>query len=157
MANTKRRPIELILHEDKMHLTKEEIEQRRREQVEIQVGTGEPPEYLNANQRRRFRDIVKPLITLGIYSDLDADCLATYCIASMEYTALTKELAKIDLKVGDEEAQKEYKRIAIERDRAFAQARTTANDLGLNITSRCRIIKPEIAEPPKNKFDQFVK
>lgn len=42
------------------------------------------------------------------------------------------------------------------QDRALKQCRACANDLGLSISSRARLVMPEAKEPPKeNKFNKF--
>ena len=43
------------------------------------------------------------------------------------------------------------------QDKSFKQCRACANDLGLTITSRCKLILPKTPENPKeNKFAKFV-
>lgn len=152
----KKQPISLLQFKNKKHLTKEEIKSRKEQEIKAPTGKGEPPSYLTAAQKRQFEELVGPLIELDIYSDIDADCLAFYCIAASEFVKLTKILRKIKIDPEDEAVMVAYKRVATERDRAFRQAERCASDLGLNITSRCRLVVPKIEEKPENKFDKFV-
>ena len=44
------------------------------------------------------------------------------------------------------------------QDKYFAQCEATARALGLNITSRCKLVIPQEPPVPKsNKFDRFKK
>ena len=44
------------------------------------------------------------------------------------------------------------------RDKALKQCRACASDLGLTISSRCKLVAPKVEEPVKeNKFSRFVK
>jgi P27 family predicted phage terminase small subunit len=45
------------------------------------------------------------------------------------------------------------------QERYFKQCRSSANDLGLSISSRCKLVVPETKEekPKENKFKQFEK
>lgn len=43
-------------------------------------------------------------------------------------------------------------------DRYFKQCRASASDLGLTISSRCKLVVPKTEEEPKpNKFNKFKK
>ena len=42
------------------------------------------------------------------------------------------------------------------QDRALNQSRACANDMGLSISSRCKLVAPQPKEPPRqNKFKKF--
>jgi P27 family predicted phage terminase small subunit len=42
------------------------------------------------------------------------------------------------------------------QDKYFKQCRAAANDLGLSISARCRLVVPKAQEkPPENKFNKF--
>ena len=48
--------------------------------------------------------------------------------------------------------------LALLQDKYFAQCESTARALGLNITSRCKLVIPQEPPVPKsNKFDRFKK
>lgn len=99
-------------------------------------------------------------------SELDEDCLARYLIAKDNYLKFTKFLNKAmkdkASKQNKDNMEKqallsaEIEQNLINQDRAFKQCRQSASDLGLSISSRCRLIVPEAPEKPKeNKFAKF--
>ena len=70
--------------------------------------------------------------------------------------ALTLALA---LSLGLKESPLQYDAWSKVQERYFKQCRACANDLGLTISSRCRLVVPEAKEstPKANKFKQFEK
>ena len=50
----------------------------------------------------------------------------------------------------------EMEKLISMQDKAFKQCRASANDLGLTIASRCKLVMPTVEEKPKeNKFTKF--
>lgn len=162
-----REPIDLIIAKGKKHLTKEEIENRRNSEINIDdYKNVEAPSYLNKKQKKEFMEIATKLVDIGIMSELDEDCLARYLIAKDNYLRFTKLLNsamknKTSKKNKDDvEIQKtlslDIESYLIQQDRAFKQCNTCADKLGLTITSRCRLQVPQAPEKPKeNKFTRF--
>lgn len=149
-----RQPIELIQAKGKKHLTKEEVKIRQEQQLKLEPKEEEivAPNYLTEGLRKEFNEIAKKLLDIGIMTELDNDCLARYLLAKqlyLKYTSLlTKEVSK-----GNVEKTEKYMSI---QDKAFKQCRASANDLGLTITSRCKLIMPQPKEKIKeNKFKKF--
>lgn len=165
MPNPKQ-PIQLIQAKGKKHLTKSEIEERTRSEVQPNTDNIKPPKYLTPAQKKRFRTIVKDLITLGIMGNTDCDALARYIIAEDMYIKITERLTEalnsseslegsedID---GYSDAVAAVNYYAKLHDKYFKQCRAAANDLGLSISARCRLVVPKApVEKPKNKFDKF--
>lgn len=163
-----REPIDLILAKGKKHLTKEEIEQRKNSEINVdEYKNVKAPSYLSKKQKNEFMEIAEKLLKIGIMCELDEDCLARYIISKDNYLKFTK-LVNLSIK---KKASKEYKndvdmqRIIssdmesslIHQDRAFRQCRQSASDLGLTISSRCRLVIPQAQEKPKeNKFNKFI-
>jgi P27 family predicted phage terminase small subunit len=165
MARNKE-PVDLILAKGKSHhLTKKVIEERRESEVKAAKDNIKPPSYLNRSQKTKFKKIAKELIELDIMSNLDCDALARYIIALDIYISLSRKLQENDLNSLQEIDIKNEKKLAeaVEKldevskiqDRYFKQCRMAASDLGLTITSRCRLVVPKAPEPKKNKFDKF--
>ena len=167
MPNPKQ-PIQLIQAKGKKHLTKGEIEVRTQSEPKPKNDDIKPPKYLSKEQKKRFRKIAKDLDALGVMGNTDCDALARYIIAEDMYVkitdclndAMTRSESLKSLKADDIE---DYK-LAVElvgyysklQDRYFKQCRAAANDLGLSISARCRLVVPKTTEePPKNKFDRF--
>ncbi|MGB4610335.1 MAG: phage terminase small subunit P27 family [Saccharofermentanales bacterium] len=156
MTGRKKLPIQL--HEARgnpSRLTKKEIERRKNNQVNVPTGTGEPPTYLTMKQKRIFKEYAEQLIALDIYSDLDKETLAVFVVTSEEYKEYTREIRKIKLNTDEDIFRRKY--LAIERDRSFKQMKSAANDLGLTITSRCKLVIPQADKPEENKFKKYVK
>ena len=162
-----REPIELLLAKGKKHLTKEEIDKRKNTEVNVDdYRNVEAPSYLSVKQKKEFMEIANKLLDIGIMSELDEDCLARYLIAKENYLRFTKFL-KIAYKnktskqyQDNPDLQKVYsmdiEANLIHQDRAFKQCRQCAADLGLSISSRCRLIVPNASEKPvENKFSKF--
>lgn len=156
-------PIELIIAKGKKHLTKAEIEDRVNNEIKVNFTDVEPPNYLSVEQKQEFLKISNILLKIGIMSELDEDCLAHYLIANTNYVRYTAKLNELNTKLENarkEEKKKEYEsRIdlyLVYQDRALKQCRACANDLGLSISSRCKLVMPPSKEEPKqNKFSKF--
>ena len=158
-----KQPIDLIIAKGKKHLTKQEIEERKASEIKVNFTDVTPPEYLSEEQKQEFLRISNILLDIGIMSELDEDCLAHYLIANTNYVSYTKQLNELNdklLKAKKEEKKKEYmSKIDLYltyQDRALKQCRACANDLGLSISSRCKLVMPPSKEEPKeNKFSKF--
>ena len=91
-----------------------------------------------------YTDYLKELLRpLGVY-DVDAP------FNGGELTAAGEALDQ-----GDQEKADGWSRI---QDRYFKQARACANDMGLTVTSRCRLVVPGAGEQeePENQFLQLI-
>lgn len=160
-----RKPIELVIANDRKHLTKAEIEERR--QRELQPCTDEiaAPSYLTAKQKKEFNRIAQQLQKLKIMGETDCDTLARYVTAQDLYEQAVKDLRtaqKRRPKGEDVGALVKWANIMEQLDkrqeRYFKQAHTAARALGLTISDRCRLVAPVTEEKPKeNKFSRFGK
>ncbi len=146
-------PIDLVIAKGKKHLTKDEIEQRRKEELDVPTDMIEAPDYLTKKQRDSFDEIARMLIDLNIMTNLDCDALAGYIVARDGWVLAGKKLRTKAVK-DDPNAFDKWTRI---EDRYRKQMRSAATDLGLTITSRGKIVAPVKNEPPppKNKFAVF--
>jgi len=153
MAGRPRQPIKLLKAKGKKNLTKAEIKERMETELSAPVGDNIPPDYLNAKEKKEFIHYADQLIALEIFSDLDKETLATYVIAVNEWKKLTGVMRKLD----PLEDIQDRRRVALERDRAFKQMMNSASKLGLNISSRCKLVVPKVEEPEENRFKKYVK
>ena len=145
-----RQPVELLQAKGKKHLTKAEIELRKQTQIEGKTDNIEPPEYLTKKQKDRFFELANELIKIEIMKNTDCDCLARYIIAEGLYIKFTKMLSRLSGDIPD------ITELSNLQDRYFRQCRNAANDLGLSITSRCKIVIPKKEEVKKsNKYERF--
>lgn len=155
-----RQPIELIELKGRAHKTKEEIKRRKETEIKAPNDNIKPPSYLNANQKRRFKKIAKELDDIGILSNLDCGILAAYIVAYDNYIKFTDMVNKLYAPDGTEE-EAQIQMLLIEKavnlqDKAFKQCRSAASDLGLTISSRCKLVVPKVEETKENKFNKFL-
>ena len=139
-------PTKLIVAKGKTHMGEREAEEREARELKVPFTNVQAPEYLSAKQKTKFDDIAQMLLALEIMTELDVDCLARYVLAHDVYLAYTSQVTK-QIKSGDIKALKEMQNL---QDKAFRQAQAAARDLGLTITSRCRIVVPQ---PPEEDDD----
>ena len=134
MAGRNREPVDLILAKGKSkHLNKEEIERRRNSEIKAPADNVEPPTYLRKTQKDKFKNIANQLIDLNIISNLDCK--------KLQKIIVNGDITEID-------------NVSRLQDRYFKQCRMSASDLGLSITSRCKLVIPKPPEPKKNKFSE---
>ena len=149
-----RQPIELVVSKGKKHLTKAEIKERMETEVKPVTDGIEAPEYLNKRQREEFDKIAEQLQKLGIMGETDVDALAMFIISKGLYIKLTKQLCRNEV-LSDSETTEQYMK---NQDKAYRQCRQCAVDLGLTITSRCKLVIPKARDEPKeNKLTRFRK
>lgn len=153
MSGTKE-PIDLLMAKGKKHLTKNEIKERKNTEIFVPFLDVTPPKYLNATQKKEFNDIAHKLLKIGIMTELDEDSLARYLISKRCYTKITKQLnTALNAKKMNLD---DIETLTSLQDKFFKQCRSSAGDLGLSISSRCKLIMPPSKDPPKeNKFAKF--
>lgn len=168
-----RQPIELVIANDRKHLTKAEIEERRQRELKPCTDDITAPSYLTGKQKKEFYKIAAQLEKLKIMGETDAGALARYITAQEFYEQSVKDLRKLAKdRPTDEDKEDDpnsyYRNMDLyytamesatkRQDRYFKQAQTAAAALGLTISSRCRLVAPVVEEKPKeNKFSKFGK
>lgn len=150
-----RLPLEVVQARGAKHLTKAEIQERQEREIKPVTDNIVAPAYLTKKQKDEFYKISEQLQKLKIIGETDVDALARFIVARDFYVHVVKKLRSKDVQ-NDPDAffkwsktQKQY----------YEQCRSSANDLGLSITSRCKLVVPETkTETPKeNKFKKFEK
>lgn len=136
----KRQPTDVVIANGRKHLSKAEEAERRAGEVKVSPAkTAKPPKWLLEELKPDFRRLGKRLIAAGLYTELDADTLGRYLVAQHQWELATHEVEKALEEIDPEEAE-DWSRI---QDRYFKQARACANDMGLTMTSRCRLVVPD--------------
>ena len=134
-----REPIELILAKKRKHFTKADIENRRAQEPDVPFKNIRAPKYLSKPAVKEFYDTAYKLLEIGVMTELDEDALARYIVVKQQflmYTELISEALSLeDIETAD--------RLAKTQDKFFKQVRAAASDLGLTITSRCKLVVPE--------------
>jgi P27 family predicted phage terminase small subunit len=168
-----KQPVDLLVVKGKKNLTKKEIKQRKDLEVRAPSDKVKPPSYLPPKLKKEFKKIANELVGIGIMTNLDNDALARFLMAQKMYLDVTDNLMKIPsiIKVpkmvrneyGEKEqdgmtdsANPDFSELLINQDKLFKQCRAAASDLGLTISSRCRLVlpKPKDDKPP-SKFAKF--
>lgn len=140
----RREPIDLLVAKGKKNLTKKEIEERKNREIKAPSENIEPPSYLPKNLKGEFINISSKLKEIGIMSDLDSNALARYLIAEHEFQKVAIKMVKM------KNITDKYFDYLKAEDKFFNQARAAAGDLGLTITSRCKLVLPD-----NNKNEDF--
>jgi len=162
-AGRPKEPINLILAKGNAHFTKKQIEERQKSEIKVNFTDINPPEYLTDEQKKEFLRISHILLVTGIMTELDEECLAHYLVANTNYIFYTKQLRTLNNKLSKARSDAKIKEYMAKidlyltyQDKALKQCRACGNDLGLSISSRCKLILPPTKEEPKkNKFDKF--
>ncbi len=158
-----REPIDLVVAKGRKHLTIEEYTERKQSEITAPADDVKAPSFLTKKEREKFEKLAKQLIELKIMSNLDCDVLARYIRAETEYIKVTKQLQKIKFlpdrkSMVTEEEQlagqyAQYNYLSKIQNRLMKACNENARELGLTISSRCKLVIPkEKEDKPKNKF-----
>ncbi len=164
------------------HWTKAEIEERQRSEVKaVKPRSLTPPKWLSKPAAKLFRAYAKELLALpgDVVSKLDTGTLARYCDCEATYGEASrhKEIwmaqlsAQIPNLIGcgeiatqDEihEREKEYSEAQAQLDYWTGQmakmekiCRGCATELGMTISSRCRLVVPKAEEPAEDPLEEL--
>lgn len=135
----KRQPTDVILANGKKHLSREEENRRRDAEVNVEhPQTVTPPKYLPKKHRTEFAEIGEILLRSNLYTELDRDCLAQYFICRERWDAADRKAKKAISERNSKEAQA----WTSVQGTYFKQAQRCATELGLTISSRCKLVVP---------------
>ena len=150
-----RLPLELVQARGSKHLTKAEIRERQEREIKPITDNIIAPDYLTKKQKEEFYKISSQLEKLKIMGETDVDALSRYIVANDLYINAVKQMRKKEVK-SDPYRLEAWSKI---QERYFKQCRSSANDLGLSISSRCKLVVPETnkEKPKENKFKKFEK
>lgn len=140
-----REPVNMVVAKGRKHFTKKDIEARKEMELNVPFKNILAPKYLDKAQKKEFYDIAYKLLEIGVMTELDEDALARYLIAKEHYLEYSKLLDVALVTCSIEETSK----LVTAQDKLFKQVRAAAADLGLTITSRCKINLPD---PHKNSY-----
>lgn len=145
-----RQPIDLIVHNGKKHLTKAEIEDRKSKEVQAKSDSIKPPSFLSNDELvKAFNDYADELIEVGIMSNLDCGVLGRHVVYEYQWEKVTRNLIT-------DEVDETYIEMVKLQERLHKMAHQTANSLGLNISSRCKlVITKKEDDKPESKWSKF--
>ena len=150
-----RLPLEVVQARGSKHLTKAEIQERKNSEIKPNTDNIIAPAYLTKKQKGDFYSISEQLKALNIMGNTDVDALGRYIVANDFYINAVKQMRKPEIK-NDPFKFDKWAKI---QERYFKQCRASANDLGLSISSRCKLVVPQPKQdkPKENKFKKFEK
>lgn len=150
-----RQKLSVLEANGRKHLSKAEKAQRAAGEVELpKPAKLRVPKWLPEYLKADFRALAKELLAadMGV-AQLDRDTVGRYIVAQHQFTAACRMVQDaLDQQDADlvnkwTKAQKSY----------FEQARACANDMGMTISSRCRLVLPKQPEKPEeNPFLQMM-
>ena len=148
-------PLEVVQARGSKHLTKAEIQERQEREIKPITDNIIAPDYLTKKQKEEFYRISDQLKKLKIMGETDVDALSRYISSKDMYENAVKQMRKKEIK-NDPFLFEKWLKI---QDKLFKQCRASANDLGLSISSRCKLVVPttNTETPKENKFKKFEK
>lgn len=150
----RKEPLKLLEAKGNSHLSRTEKAKKAQEEVQAPIPKQvRSPDWLPTNLRKEFNSLSRQLIDIGIFAKLDRDTLARYLIAHEIYFKATNHIQAAISAGNSSEAVK----WATVQGRYFQQCRECANDLGLTITSRCKLVVPQQDQPEENAFEKLMR
>lgn len=156
------------------HWTKEEVESRKSSEIKLPKPKAlTPPAWLSDDSKKLFRKYAKQLLDLpsGVVSTLDVGTLARYCDCELSYAEASthksawlmvarrrmeaicqpdavavSESDKQRVKQAYEEAKNQVDFWSAQMVKFEKIARSCATEMGMTISSRCRLIVPKSQE-----------
>ena len=116
----------------------------------------EPPRWLGKKFHAEFREIGEILRQAGLYTELDRDVLGQFLVARERWLR-SDRLASAAIRARDEKLAKEWTAV---QSSYFRQCRQCAEVMGLSISSRCRLVVPEVlanAAKDEGEEDEFTR
>ena len=153
----KRQPTDIVKANGRKHLSQTEEDTRR--DREIHVPSPEqvvPPRWLGKKFHQEFREIGEILRMAGLYTELDRDVLGQFLVARERWLR-SDRLASAAIRARDEKLAKEWTAV---QSSYFRQCRQCAEVMGLSISSRCRLVVPEVlanAAKDEGEEDEFTR
>lgn len=151
-----RQKLSVLESNGRKHLSRAEKAARAAQEVNLpKPAKLNVPKWLPEYLKKDFRSLAKELLAADMgAAQLDRDTLGRYVVAQSQYTAASR-LVRDALDQEDDELLSKWSKA---QDTYFKQARACANDLGMTITSRCRLILPEGAKKPEeNPFEVMMR
>ena len=124
---------------------------RSEPQPKAPSGVPAPPSFLGREGKAEWRRVVKQLVDLGLYTELDRSAFAAYCQSWDTWRQANKSLATNGMIVRTPNGQRRSPYLAI-ADRALAHIRAFLIEFGMTPAARSRVS----VEPPPDDMDRFL-
>lgn len=161
MAGRNKERVDVLLSKGKKHLTKAEIEERRKQEEWAKGFTDKikPPAYLNAKLKKEFIELSTELLRWELFTNLDVDLLAQYLDTRDQYINVVEHIRSTEPMETDHNdilvVSEDYAHLQRTKDKLIRQCRSLAGELGLSVNARMKFILPKKEEEKKSKFDKF--
>ncbi|HEN7405381.1 TPA: phage terminase small subunit P27 family [Streptococcus agalactiae] len=147
-----------VVETTKKHLTKEEKIARETAQNKASDGLDKlqitPPRHLNEVARAEYRRIINDLQILPI-RNLDRGLLELYCSWYAIYKETTKKLDEIGYFTNDPDKGLIPSPLILTLEKATANIRSSASQLGLTVDSRMKMFIPKEEKKEETLFEKF--
>ena len=145
---------DVIKERGRKNLSKAEEAERRQSEVKLPKPKKiTPPKWLPEYLKGEFKALAKELLEADMgAAGLDRDTIGRYLVASRQYTAAAIQVQEA-LDAEDAERAAEWMNI---QDKCFKQANKCANDMGMTLTSRCKLVVPPKKDEDEDEFTAFL-
>ena len=150
----RRQPTDVVLANGRKHLSQTEIAERRAGEVRLpRPKKLKAPDWLPEYLKPEFKALAKQLLAadMGI-AQLDADALSQYIVARRQYVAASRQVQDFL----DQEKVEEAAAWSHLQEKYFKQARACAGDMGLTLSSRCKLVVPKRADDNPDYSNPFL-
>ena len=154
-----REPIALVVAKGNKHLGKEEIEKRKVEEVNAPSDEIIPPAFLTTqSQKDHFYKLAYELRRIDILANIDCELLGRYIFSQDEWVKTTTKINKLMTNKNFIDNLDLIEKLSKLQDRYWKQCHNAARELGMTISSRCKLIVPKgkTEEKPINKYAKFL-
>lgn len=107
------------------------------------------PRFLNAEGKRAWRELVKILLRIGLYTEIDKYALALFCQAWGRWVQVEREIAKLPSLLLETQNGYQYQTPLLGiANTAWEQVRKMAGEFGLSPAERSRVRVAATEEEP---------
>lgn len=148
-----RLPTDVVKARGNKHLSRAEEEARRAGELHVDPPEkATPPKWLPKELRREFKQLGDKLIPLGLYTELDQDVLGQFLLCRQRWLGADEHAAEfIELGLADQAAKWTSTQASY-----FKQCRQCAQALGLDVSSRCKLVIPQKDEDEVDEFTAYL-
>ena len=111
-----------------------------------------PPRFLGSEAKAEWRRVVKKLLDVGLYTELDRSALAAYCVCWDTWRQANKSLDENGLTVCAPTGHLRKSPYLAIADRALVQMRAFFIEFGMTPAARSRLS----VEPPLDEFGRWM-
>ncbi|MGQ5519112.1 phage terminase small subunit P27 family [Enterococcus gallinarum] len=147
-----------LLDNNKKHLTKDEVEDRKSAEklagdglVEMQITA---PNHMNSIAKQEYKRVVGDLQKLPL-RNLDRAMLENYCLWYSVFKETSQKLTEQGNILDDGEGNYEENPLIKTLEKATKNIKSTASELGLTVDSRLRLYLPKKEKKKETMFDKF--